>query len=120
MKLKSIVTMCGLAALLTAQNVFGLSSYISRVPNASVNSCNTCHLPSGPPDLNPFGNAFAGNGHVWNATLATKDSDGDGFTNGQELGDPNGTGTATAGAQVTNPGDAASHPTVTAPAITTQ
>ena len=26
---------------------------------------------------------------VWNRTLCEKDSDGDGLTNGQELGDPN-------------------------------
>ncbi len=40
------------------------------------------------PCFNPFGKAYADNGKVWNATLAALDSDGDGFTNGQELQDP--------------------------------
>ncbi|KAL4233044.1 hypothetical protein ACF0H5_007730 [Mactra antiquata] len=32
---------------------------------------------------------FAAAGHVWTAALCHKDSDGDGKTNGEELGDPN-------------------------------
>ncbi|MDG1891827.1 MAG: hypothetical protein P8L18_10995 [Verrucomicrobiota bacterium] len=43
------------------------------------------------------------------------DSDGDGFSNGQELGDPDGDGIAETGSQVTNPGDAGSFPEVTTP-----
>ncbi|MGE0786095.1 MAG: MopE-related protein [Sandaracinaceae bacterium] len=64
--------------------------------------CITCHNnPNGgagcmtPPCFNPFGMAFNANGRVWNATLAMMDSDGDGFTNGEELGDPLGTWNAT-------------------------
>ena len=38
------------------------------------------------------------------------DSDGDGFSNGAELGDPDGDGVPIPGAQVTNPGNAASRP----------
>lgn len=63
--------------------------------------CITCHnnpdgglgcVASGGmnPCLNPFGTAFRLNGRIWNATLANLDSDGDGFTNGQELQDPTG------------------------------
>jgi len=37
---------------------------------------------------NPFGLAFFANGKVWTAALCQQDSDGDGKTNGQELGDP--------------------------------
>ncbi|KAH9503101.1 hypothetical protein Btru_069960 [Bulinus truncatus] len=38
---------------------------------------------------NPFGLDFEKEGHVWTEALCRKDSDGDGMTNGQELGDPN-------------------------------
>ncbi|KAL4233041.1 hypothetical protein ACF0H5_007727 [Mactra antiquata] len=38
---------------------------------------------------NPFARDFAAAGHVWTAALCQKDSDGDGKTNGAELGDPN-------------------------------
>jgi len=38
--------------------------------------------------MNVFGRDFAANGYVWNKTICEKDSDGDGKTNGEELGDP--------------------------------
>ncbi|XP_034322252.2 temptin [Magallana gigas] len=38
---------------------------------------------------NPFGVALSNNNHVWNEALCRADSDGDGKTNGEELGDPN-------------------------------
>ncbi|XP_033750816.1 dopamine beta-hydroxylase-like [Pecten maximus] len=41
---------------------------------------------SGP--LNPFGRDLKNNGKVWNLTLCEMDSDGDGISNGAELGDP--------------------------------
>lgn len=60
--------------------------------------CITCHNnPDGgsgcsdPPCFNPFGMAFDMNGRTWDTTLAMGDADGDGYTNGQELGDPMGT-----------------------------
>ncbi|XP_005109973.1 tyramine beta-hydroxylase, partial [Aplysia californica] len=37
---------------------------------------------------NVFGEDFAAAGHEWTEELCRKDSDGDGLTNGQELGDP--------------------------------
>ena len=59
--------------------------------------CITCHNnPDGgsgcatPPCFNPFGMAFDANGRTWDATLAAGDADGDGYTNGEELGDPTG------------------------------
>ena len=39
-------------------------------------------------DKNVFGDAFAAASGVWTAALCNADSDGDGFTNGEELGDP--------------------------------
>jgi hypothetical protein len=38
--------------------------------------------------LNPFGQDFKDAGFKWTVDLCNKDSDGDGETNGQELGDP--------------------------------
>ncbi len=72
----------GLAVAVTA--AFGYSSYVSKVPNGSVFSCQTCHKEK------KFKADFANNGHKWDAALAVKDSDGDGATNGVELQDPNG------------------------------
>ena len=38
--------------------------------------------------LGPFGNDFRANGFTWTKELCETDSDGDGYTNGDELGDP--------------------------------
>ncbi|KAE8964196.1 hypothetical protein PR001_g29135 [Phytophthora rubi] len=61
---------------------------------------------------NAFGDAFAEADYAWTKDLCEADSDGDGQTNGQELGDPccewavGGTPLWTTG--VSNPGDASS------------
>ena len=115
-----------LGMMLAAQSVLATSSYVSQIPNGATFSCANCHInPAGGGTRNGFGTAFANNSHVWNATLATPDSDGDGYSNGVELGDPSGAwrpGQANPAGTVYNPGDATSHPgaTVAAPAITTQ
>jgi hypothetical protein len=44
--------------------------------------------PAGGGANNKYGIAFANNLHAWNLTLACADSDGDGWPNGFELGDP--------------------------------
>jgi hypothetical protein len=44
--------------------------------------------PGGTKELNPFGDAFRANGFKWEKSLCLADSDGDGKTNGAELGDP--------------------------------
>ena len=67
-----------------------------KVPNA-VDACNTCHTSGGGTPRNPFGldveALVTPNGEevFWGPELAALDSDGDGFTNGEELGDPEGT-----------------------------
>ena len=48
----------------------------------------------------------------WSSVLAVKDSDGDGASNGAELGDPDGDGKPTVGAELTNPGNSKSKPTI--------
>ena len=45
--------------------------------------------PQGKNKLNPFGEDFDDEKYKWTKKLCEEDSDGDGFTNGQELGDPN-------------------------------
>ncbi|XP_078324642.1 DBH-like monooxygenase protein 2 homolog [Crassostrea virginica] len=45
--------------------------------------------PEGGHLRNAFGNDFAALGMVWSETICQADSDGDGRTNGEELGDPN-------------------------------
>ncbi len=88
---------------------------VSQLPNGSMIGCASCHVnPGGGGTLTSFGSAINSNyltqpgrsGQVvWNAMLAMLDSDGDGVSNGQELGDPDGDGTVDPGIQVTNPGD---------------
>ncbi|OQR82995.1 hypothetical protein ACHHYP_20762 [Achlya hypogyna] len=60
--------------------------YAARVPNGNnvAGSTNIGHIGSGS-SLNSFGRDFDGK---WTVSLCQKDSDGDGQTNGQELGDP--------------------------------
>ena len=76
------------------------SKRVRQVPNGSAASCNTCHTSGGGSPLNPFGLEIVTNfltaagpaGDVlWGPELAALDSDGDGASNGAELGDPEGT-----------------------------
>lgn len=90
---------------------------VTMIPNGNVNQCSNCHLrASGGGPRNLFGqevDSLVGPGSrtsFWSETLANLDSDGDGFTNGEELGDPDGDGTAIRNVPVTNPGDPNSRP----------
>mmetsp|Transcript_10124 Transcript_10124/g.22715 ORF Transcript_10124/g.22715 Transcript_10124/m.22715 type:complete len:424 (+) Transcript_10124:74-1345(+) len=79
------------------------SSFQSRLPNGAtvpcpsgVAGCNngvcsgvghdTC--AGGPSPKNLFGDAFRNAGSMWTAALCQADSDSDGISNGEELGDP--------------------------------
>ncbi|MYA24291.1 MAG: hypothetical protein F4Z30_16610 [Gemmatimonadetes bacterium] len=76
------------------------SKRVRQVPNGSAASCNTCHTAGGGSPLNPFGLEIVTNfltaagpagDVIWGPELADLDSDGDGASNGAELGDPEGT-----------------------------
>eukprot|EP00672_Neobodo_designis_P021900 CAMPEP_0174834630 /NCGR_PEP_ID=MMETSP1114-20130205/4943_1 /TAXON_ID=312471 /ORGANISM="Neobodo designis, Strain CCAP 1951/1" /LENGTH=411 /DNA_ID=CAMNT_0016068551 /DNA_START=41 /DNA_END=1276 /DNA_ORIENTATION=- len=73
----------------------GFRSFQGQIPNgASVTSNGQAwpgvgHLaPGGGGALNAFGVAWRDAGRRWSTVLCAADSDGDGFTNGAELGDP--------------------------------
>lgn len=108
-----VATCAAIAGLVTAAGVMGKEEYMTRLPVYRTYRCTLCHRSSSPVsglDLNRFGMDFKANGHVWNAALAQKDSDGDGFPNGVELGDENGDGVADVSAERSNPGDAVNTP----------
>jgi hypothetical protein len=80
------------------------SQRVQQIPNGADFSCSACHVaafPTGAPDAdrNAFGEQveanLVGNGGIathevdWQAIYAL-DADGDGYTNGEELGDPDG------------------------------
>lgn len=95
---------------------------VTEIPNGEHRGCETCHQTDGGIIFNAFGSDvrsfLVGDGaasgrHVDWAALAGRDSDGDGFTNGQELGDPDGTwrtGDADPSSVPSAPGDPASVP----------
>ncbi|MEZ4340270.1 MAG: MYXO-CTERM sorting domain-containing protein [Sandaracinaceae bacterium] len=103
----------GLAVLVTPGRGLATPRLANEVPcDASFETCTLCHVNrdggsgcAAPPCLNDFGSAFRG-GARWSA-VAAMDSDGDGVTNGEELGDPTGAfpGTAAACGCATHPGD---------------
>lgn len=88
-QLVSTVTL--LVVVLVNVVVHGLKEFVPKVPNgASVPGvAGLGHVdPEGGGQLNDFGRAFQDAGYKWTVDLCAKDSDGDGQTNGEELGDP--------------------------------
>ena len=92
-----VMVLCLMGGQAYAQSPY-LSSFNSTYGTSGtvLNTCNLCH-PNYPNSFarNGFGSDYASGGHLFNATLEGKDSDGDGFTNIQEInartfpGDPN-------------------------------
>lgn len=125
MRWSLVAGLCGttaLAGLAVGSAVFpGLRSIpnLDNVPSPSATTCQVCHVSSQGGSLNVFGEtvkAHLNSNHQpdWSA-IWNLDSDGDTYTNGQELGDP--TGQWTPGmpnpgspATITHPGDRASKP----------
>jgi hypothetical protein len=82
------------------QNAESRPFRIEQIPNGTKKQCLNCHVSELGGYLNVFGQEVYSNhlsvqnalGNViWSEELAALDSDGDGFTNGEELLDPNGT-----------------------------
>lgn len=121
MKIK-VTVIAGLALLSIQLGALAHPSYVSKIPNGSTLSCANCHVGGdASAGLTAFGDTFALT-HTWSAAMAATDSDGDGFSNGQELGDPKGIWTPGAalpipGANVGNPGDGSDTPTLVPPPI---
>ena len=80
-----------LAILLLLEGAMAHSEYRSRIPNGEVvpgvNALGHANLKGGGM-LNAFGKDFKAAGYAWTTELCKKDSDGDGESNGLELGDP--------------------------------
>ena len=103
------------------------SKRVRQVPNGSAASCNTCHTAGGGSPLNPFGIEIVTNfltaagppgDVIWGPELAALDSDGDGASNGAELGDPDGTwvaGDDNPEGEAFHPGDSESTPPLPPP-----
>lgn len=78
---------------------YSLPTFRSKIPNGFriPSPCNPALIWEGVGHFamggggrrNNFGNDFAYHGYTWTVELCEKDSDGDGRTNGEELGDPN-------------------------------
>ena len=90
-----VVLVLLLAAEKGALPALALSQYQTLIPNGAAVTVNGAawpgvgHVsPAGGTARNPFGLAFAAANHQWTAALCRADSDGDGASNGMELGDP--------------------------------
>ena len=117
----TVAAICA-ALLAVAGFATGKQELASFVPNASAistlggysSSCQTCHVNENGGLLNPFGaqvrDTRTGGLPDW-SRLYNLDADGDGFSNGYELGDPAGqwrAGQPDPMGTVTHPADAAS------------
>ena len=112
LKLNAIVVVVIAAVISIAGELKSNEEYMRSLPVYRRYRCLLCHKTSAPvsADLNAFGSEFKKNGYTWNSALAVKDSDGDGYPNGDELGDGDGDGTADVGFEYSNPGDAMNVP----------
>jgi hypothetical protein len=91
-RLVLLAMMIGLAYLFSVHRASALPPSPGKVPNGNVYSCQTCHLPDPAPksDNTQMKLDFLAANKTWTTNLANLDSDGDGFTNGEELQDPTG------------------------------
>lgn len=111
-----------LASALVAAPAEAREFRVNEIPNGPKRGCFNCHRDGGGSSFNDFGSdartslegdTVASEKHVNWQKFYMRDSDGDGYTNGQELGDPNGTwmpGMPNPTGEITNPGDDKSFP----------
>jgi len=109
--------LCGalasLALLLWSPTATAVPTHEEQVPHGKAFGCVTCHVQEEDPALHEFGLDFQDNAARWDPALAERDSDGDGASNGVELGDPDGEwapGEPAPELTPTNPGDPNSTP----------
>lgn len=76
----------GVACRLWGREDHGCASWVGRVAPSLTVGLHSLHDVT--VERNQFGKDFAAAGHEWTKELCEKDSDGDGLTNGKELGDP--------------------------------
>jgi hypothetical protein len=88
--MKLSIIYAGVLLILQTGMIKGSASFCSGIPNClNVEGYpNIAHSTESGPGLSPFGEAYTTLGRAWNEDYCNDDSDGDGFTNGQELGDP--------------------------------
>ena len=107
-RLLTLLVVVGLS--LASTSVWAKQFRVGQIPNASQFSCDTCHEPGNTGYVNQFGVQVLSHlksGDVKWEEMWNLDADGDGYTNGQELGDPNGTwriGMANPTFRATHPG----------------
>lgn len=117
MKLKTLALAATCFAALMSSSASARPAYVSQIPNIN-NNCGNCHVAEGGGGpRNVFGQDVEANmpfsgpdAETWGKIFCA-DSDGDGKTNGQELGDPCGTwkpGDADPAGDITRPDDEAS------------
>lgn len=109
----SATALVAIALAISTHSTNAYPRFVSRVPNADaiagVNALGHRN-PAGGGALNVFGEAFRAYNTQWTAALCHADSDGDGATNGEELGDPcckwteASTDKSQLGSQVSHPG----------------
>ena len=109
--------LCAAAVLLIADVADARSFRRAEIPHGNTVDCQGCHNGRGG-SRNDFGldmfpdfltSPNSSGSVIWNIELAELDSDGDGYTNGEELGDPLGTwssGDADPDMTPSNPGSA--------------
>jgi len=107
LKLNIIVILVFAVVIFAAGTIMSRDEYMRSLPVYRHYKCLLCHKSSSPvsADLNSFGSDFKKNGYSWNNALAMKDSDADGYPNGDELGDKTGDGVGEVGFEYSNPGD---------------
>lgn len=106
-----------LLLVVSTSPAWAFTAFPGRIPNGRINKCINCHTtPEGGTQRNLFGDDVSANirnGYPNWSVLYALDSDGDGFTNGEEMGDPCGqwqNGQVPALTQATLPGNASSKP----------
>ena len=91
------LTLTVVAILCTIASTYGYKGFQNLIPNGNMvpNPCGGGiwggvghQAPAGAGPKNPFGLAFLNADKNWTKALCQADSDGDGMSNGEELGDP--------------------------------